>query len=113
MKLHVTVLGAGFGGLELSTLLSEALGDQLELTLIDQNDAFFFGFSKLDVLFGKKPAGAVKIPYQTIVKPGVIFRNSDWLGAQCAATLRIFASRIPARSTARPTDLGIDFGTEV
>ncbi len=41
MKLRVTVLGAGFGGLELSTLLSAALGDQLDLTLIDQNDSFF------------------------------------------------------------------------
>ena len=48
MPLRVVVLGAGFGGLELSTLLSEALGEQLDLTLIDKNDAFVFGFSKLD-----------------------------------------------------------------
>lgn len=75
MKLRVTVLGAGFGGLELSTLLSEALGDQLELTLIDQHAEFFFGFSKLDVMFGKKPADAVKIPYRSIVKKGVSFRR--------------------------------------
>lgn len=75
MKLRVTVLGAGFGGLELSTLLSEALGDKLELTLIDQHADFFFGFSKLDVMFGKKPAGAVKIPYNTIVRQGVSFRR--------------------------------------
>jgi len=75
MKLRVTVLGAGFGGLELSTFLSEALGDRLELTLIDQHADFFFGFSKLDVLFGKKPADAVKIPYHTIAKPGVNFRR--------------------------------------
>jgi len=75
MKLRVTVLGAGFGGLELSTLLSEALGDKLALTLIDQHTDFFFGFSKLDVMFGKKPAGAVKIPYNTIVRKGVSFRR--------------------------------------
>ena len=75
MKLRVTVLGAGFGGLELSTLLSEALGDSLELTLIDQNDSFFFGFSKLDVMFGHKPADAVKIPYSRILKRGVVFRQ--------------------------------------
>ena len=37
------VLGAGFGGLELSTILSEALGDRLDLTLIDRSDSFFFG----------------------------------------------------------------------
>src|SRR6266508_467340 len=49
MKLRVVVLGAGFGGLELSTILSEALADRLDLVLIDKNDSFFFGFSKLDV----------------------------------------------------------------
>ena len=32
MKLRVLVLGAGFGGLEISTILSNALGDQLDLT---------------------------------------------------------------------------------
>ena len=75
MKLRILVLGAGFGGLELSTLLSEALGDTLDLTLIDKNDSFYFGFSKLDVLFGHKPADTVKIPYSNIVKPGVTFRQ--------------------------------------
>jgi sulfide:quinone oxidoreductase len=75
MKLRVTVLGAGFGGLELSTILSETIGDRLDLTLIDQNDSFFFGFSKLDVMFGHKSSGAVKIPYSRIVKPGVKFRK--------------------------------------
>ncbi|MFT3704912.1 MAG: FAD-dependent oxidoreductase [Agriterribacter sp.] len=75
MKLRVTVLGAGFGGLELSTILSETLGDKLDLTLIDQNDSFFFGFSKLDVMFGHKQADAVKIAYSSIVKPGIQFRK--------------------------------------
>jgi sulfide:quinone oxidoreductase len=49
MKLRVLVLGAGFGGLELATMLSEALPERLDLTLIDKNDSFVFGFSKLDV----------------------------------------------------------------
>jgi sulfide:quinone oxidoreductase len=75
MKLRVTVLGAGFGGLELTTLLSAAMGDRLDLTLIDQNDSFFFGFSKLDVMFGHAAASAVKIPYNSIIKPGVQFRK--------------------------------------
>ena len=75
MKLRIVVLGAGFGGLELSTLLSEALGDQLDLTLIDKSDTFYFGFSKLDVMFGRKPADAVRIAYRNIVKPGVQFRQ--------------------------------------
>ena len=75
MKLRVVVLGAGFGGLELTSILSESMGDNLELTLIDQNDTFFFGFSKLDVMFGHKKAEAVKMPYSSIIKPGVKFRK--------------------------------------
>jgi sulfide:quinone oxidoreductase len=75
MKLRVVVLGAGFGGLELTTILSEKMGDRLDLTLVDQNDSFFFGYSKFDVMFGRKPADAVKIPYSSIVKPGVKFRK--------------------------------------
>lgn len=72
-KLRVLVLGAGFGGLELTSMLSEALGDDLELTLIDRNDSFFFGFSKLDVMFGRAEPQSVRIPYRNIVKPGVQF----------------------------------------
>jgi sulfide:quinone oxidoreductase len=75
MSLQVVVLGAGFGGLELSTILSEALGEGLDLTLIDRNDTFFFGFSKLDVMFGRKPPDAVRLAYSSIVKPGVRFRQ--------------------------------------
>jgi sulfide:quinone oxidoreductase len=75
MKLRVVVLGAGFGGLELSTMLSEALSDRLDLTLIDKNDSFFFGFSKLDVMFGRKPPEAVRLHYSAINKPGVRFRQ--------------------------------------
>ncbi|MDP4131899.1 MAG: FAD/NAD(P)-binding oxidoreductase [Bacteroidota bacterium] len=75
MKLRVVVPGAGFGGLELSSILSDKIGDELDLTLIDQNDSFYFGFSKLDVMFGRKSSDAVKIPYSSIVKPGVQFRK--------------------------------------
>jgi sulfide:quinone oxidoreductase len=74
-KLRVVVLGAGFGGLELSTLLSEALGELLDLILIDKNDAFIFGFSKLDVMFGRKTPDAIKQFYHNLVKPGVRFRQ--------------------------------------
>jgi len=73
MKLNVLVLGAGFGGLELSTILSEKLGNSLDLTLIDKNDSFVFGFSQFDVLFGHKPSEAVKLYYSNIIKPGVKF----------------------------------------
>jgi len=72
---RVVVLGAGFGGLELSTMLSEAFGERLDLTLIDRNDSFVFGFSKLDVMFGRTPPEAVRLPYSRIVRPGVHFRQ--------------------------------------
>ena len=75
MKLRVVVLGAGFGGLELSTILSEAIGESLDLTLIDKNDSFVFGYSKLDVMFGRKTSDSVHLPYRNIVKPGVHFRQ--------------------------------------
>jgi sulfide:quinone oxidoreductase len=75
MKLRIVVLGAGFGGLELSTILSERIGDRIDLTLIDKNDSFYFGFSKLDLMFGRKPAEALKISYSNIVKTGVKFRQ--------------------------------------
>ncbi len=75
MKLRVLVLGAGFGGLELSSILSETIGDQLDLILIDQNDSFYFGFSKLEIMFGRKASDAVKISYSSINKPGVQFRQ--------------------------------------
>src|SRR6266853_3473145 len=73
MKKRILVLGAGFGGLELSTLLSEAFGNDIEVTLIDKRDAFYFGFSKLDVMFGRTTPDAVLLPYTKILKPGVRF----------------------------------------
>lgn len=75
MKLRVIVLGGGFGGLELTTILSGEIGDSLDLTLIDRHADFFFGYSKLDVMFGRKPADAVMIPYSNIAKTGVKFRK--------------------------------------
>lgn len=75
MSTSVLVLGAGFGGLELSTSLSEELGDQVDVTLIDRADAFVFGFSKLDVMFGKRAPDVVHLSYGTITTPRVRFRQ--------------------------------------
>jgi sulfide:quinone oxidoreductase len=36
MKKHVLILGAGFGGLELATRLSETLVDAVRVTLLDR-----------------------------------------------------------------------------
>jgi len=71
--MRVVVLGAGFGGLELTTTLSEQFGDDLDLVLIDQADGFIFGFSKLDVMFGRAQPPEVTHHYRNVVKPGVRF----------------------------------------
>jgi sulfide:quinone oxidoreductase len=73
MKKRILVLGAGFGGLELSTMLSEAFGEDIAVTLIDKGDAFTFGYSKLDVMFGHTTPDAVRLPYKNFAKPGVRF----------------------------------------
>jgi sulfide:quinone oxidoreductase len=77
MTTSVLVLGAGFGGLELSTRLSEVLGDQVDITLIDRADAFVFGFSKLDVMFGKRGSDAVRMHYGDLTTPHVRFRQES------------------------------------
>lgn len=65
------MLGAGFGGLELSAMLSEAVGGEVDVTLIDKSDTFVFGFSKLDVMFGRAKPDAVRLAYDEIAMPGV------------------------------------------
>jgi sulfide:quinone oxidoreductase len=70
---RVVVLGAGFAGLELITRLSEEFGQDIDIVLIDRSDAFVFGFSKLDVMFGRAVPDEVRHPYADIVKPGVRF----------------------------------------
>jgi sulfide:quinone oxidoreductase len=70
---RVLVLGAGFGGLELSAMLSQELGEDVEVTLIDKSEAFVFGYSKLDVMFGRTTPEAVRLSYRDIAKPGVRF----------------------------------------
>ena len=75
MVTSALVLGAGFGGLELSTRLSEELGDQVEITLIDRGDSFVFGFLKLDVMFGKRAPDTVRLHYHDLTTPHVRFRQ--------------------------------------
>jgi sulfide:quinone oxidoreductase len=73
---RVVVLGAGFGGLELTTRLSDEFGAEVDVVLIDKSDDFVFGFSKLDVMFGRREAKQVRHSYRDFVKPGVQFVQS-------------------------------------
>jgi sulfide:quinone oxidoreductase len=71
--MRVVVLGAGFGGLELTSRLAGELGPGGEVVLVDQSDGFVFGFSKLDVMFGRQQPEAVLHPYRDLVRPGARF----------------------------------------
>jgi sulfide:quinone oxidoreductase len=75
VKKHVLILGAGFAGLELASRLSESLADEVRVTLIDQNDSFSFGFSKLDVMLGRRAPADIRLHYREISKDGVEFRQ--------------------------------------
>jgi sulfide:quinone oxidoreductase len=80
VKKHVLILGAGFGGLELATRLSETLHDAVRVTLLDRNDSFVFGYSKLEVMLGRQSADDVRLHYRNVVKDGVEFRQETVTG---------------------------------
>jgi sulfide:quinone oxidoreductase len=75
--MRVVILGAGFGGLELSSRLSQEFGSDpghdVDVVLIDKSEGFVFGFSKLDLMFGRAGSSQVLHPYAGMVKPGVEF----------------------------------------
>jgi sulfide:quinone oxidoreductase len=80
VKKHVLILGAGFGGLELATRLSETLADAVRVTLLDRNDSFVFGYSKLELMLGRQSAEDVRLPYSSIDMDGVEFRQETVTG---------------------------------
>jgi sulfide:quinone oxidoreductase len=76
-RLRVVVLGAGFGGLELATRLSDELGDDVEVVLVDRTDDFVFGFSKLDVMFGRRLPEEVRHRYADLTTSAVRFVSAE------------------------------------
>jgi sulfide:quinone oxidoreductase len=75
MKKHVLILGAGFGGLELATQLSENLAEEVVVTLIDRSDSFMFGFSKFDIMFGRQATESMRMYYRDFVRKDVDLRH--------------------------------------
>jgi sulfide:quinone oxidoreductase len=73
---RIVILGAGFGGLELSARLSAEFDNDADVVLIDKNPDFVFGFSKLDVMFGHAAPDVSRHPYRDVVMPGVRFVQS-------------------------------------
>src|SRR3954449_12285800 len=80
MRKHVLILGAGFAGLELASRLSETMADTVRVTLLDRNDSFYFGFSKLEVMLGRQSAEAVRLPYRQVARDNVEFRQETVVG---------------------------------
>jgi len=73
MVKDILILGAGFGGLEASTSLREKLDDSFNITLIDKNEFFTIGFTKFDIMFGRRSAEDVKSYYKNIKGDGINF----------------------------------------
>jgi sulfide:quinone oxidoreductase len=80
VKKRVVIIGAGFAGLELATRLSETLQDAVDVMLLDRNDSFVFGFSKLEVMLGRQTPDEVRMYYRDFMKEGVEFRQEEVIG---------------------------------
>lgn len=108
MSRTILILGAGFGGLELSAMLSEELGEEAEVTLIDRADGFSFGFSKLDMMFRGASYDSVKLPYAKAVKPGVKVLREE-ITAIDAGTRTVTTDQATHRADILVIALGADF----
>lgn len=106
--MKVVILGAGFGGLEIATCLSEALGNAVDVTLIDQNDSFVLGFAKLDAMFGRTAPVQIHLPYSRIAKPGVTFRQ-ELITAIDPAARRVTTDRGTYDADVLVVALGADY----
>jgi len=78
-------------------MLSEGLGEDAEVVIIDRSDAFVFGYSKLDVMFGRVTPEEIRLPYADLVKPGVLL-------------LREMVTAIEPESRRVTTDQGVHEG---
>jgi NADPH-dependent 2,4-dienoyl-CoA reductase/sulfur reductase-like enzyme len=71
VKIRIVVLGAGFGGLELATTLSEELGDH-RVARVD-----------VDFLSGPRPTGTFQEPSSALIAEKQMFgshRRARWFG---------------------------------
>lgn len=104
----VLILGAGFGGLELAACLSESFVDEVRIVLVDKNDSFTFGFSKLEILFNGQSPDAVRLPYADLARAGVEFRQErvTWIEPR---TRRVVTDRSEYEPDFLVVALGADY----
>ncbi|MCW3492253.1 NAD(P)/FAD-dependent oxidoreductase [Microbacterium sp. SSM24] len=108
MTARVLVLGAGFGGLELTATLAAEFRGGLDITLIDRTEGFVFGFSKLDVMFGRTDAAHVRHSYVDLAAPGVRFVHAD-VTAVDATAKRVETTAGPFEADVLVIALGADY----
>jgi sulfide:quinone oxidoreductase len=111
MMKKVVVLGAGFGGLELSSRLADALPGEVDITLIDKREAFVFGFSKFELMLGRASLREVSSYYRDMVKPGVTFRQETALSIDPAAR-RVVTDRATYDADVLVVALGADYDVD-
>ena len=108
MSTHFVILGAGFGGLELAARLSAELGHEADVTLIDKNEAFVFGFDKFELMFGRATLPEVSVYYRDLVKPGVTFRQETVVSID-PATRRVTTDRASYEADVLVVALGAEY----
>jgi sulfide:quinone oxidoreductase len=106
--MRIVIVGAGFGGLEIATCLSETLGGEADVTLIDKNGSFVLGYAKLDVMFGRTPPAAIHLPYRAFAKRGVTFRQ-ELVTALDPAARRVVTDRATYDADILVVALGADY----
>lgn len=106
--MRVVIVGAGFGGLETATRLSEALGDRISVTLIDQAESFVIGYKKLDAMFGRVAPDTIHLPYSAFRKPGVTFARERVTAIDPAAK-RVVTDRATHQADVLVVALGADY----
>src|SRR5215218_8428365 len=61
------------------------MSDDVRITLLDRNDSWYFGYSKLDVMLGRRSADEVRLHYSDVVKEAVEFRQETVTGIDAVA----------------------------
>ncbi len=73
----ILILGGGFGGLEVATRLRSALDESFRITLADRRDFFSMGFTKFDVMFGRRQPEQCKSSYSQLEDRGIHFLQAE------------------------------------
>ena len=77
MSSEILILGGGFGGLEVATRLRSALDESFRITLVDKKDFFSMGFTKFDLMFGRRQLEECKSYYSRLEERGIRFLQAE------------------------------------